>query len=46
VGNNDLLSRYLANHEGGNAWLGVLTDLKNRGVRNILIACIVSGQYE
>jgi transposase-like protein len=39
-GNKDILSRYLANHEGANSWLGVLTDLKNRGVKNILIACI------
>ncbi len=26
--------------EGANFWLGVLTDLQNRGVKDILIACI------
>ena len=31
---------YLAETEGANFWLSVLTDLSNRGVKDILIACI------
>ncbi|MFC3199482.1 IS256 family transposase, partial [Parapedobacter deserti] len=31
---------YVSESEGANFWLGVLTDLQNRGVEDILIACI------
>ena len=31
---------YLADSEGANFWLGVLTDLQNRGVQDILIASV------
>ena len=31
---------YVSQSEGANFWLGVITDLKQRGVRDILIACI------
>lgn len=31
---------YVSHSEGANFWLGVLTDLKQRGVADILIACI------
>ncbi|GFQ73422.1 probable transposase for insertion sequence element ISRM3-like [Trichonephila clavata] len=31
---------YLAESEGANFWLGVLNDLKERGVEDILIACV------
>ena len=31
---------YLSESEGANYWLSVLTDLHNRGVKDILIACI------
>ena len=31
---------YISRSEGANFWLGVLTDLQNRGVQNILIACV------
>ena len=39
-GFKDLLGMYVPQSEGANFWLGVLTDLKNRGVKDILIACI------
>jgi transposase-like protein len=31
---------YVSQSEGANFWLGVITDLKQRGVRDLLIACI------
>ena len=31
---------YLSESEGANYWLSVLTDLQNRGVEDILIACV------
>ena len=31
---------YVSQSEGANFWLGVITDLKQRGVEDILIACI------
>jgi len=40
TGHKDILGFYLAESEGANFWLGVLNDLKNRGVEDILIACI------
>ncbi len=39
-GIKDLLGVYVSESEGANFWLGVLTDLHNRGVQDILIACI------
>ncbi|MDB9150159.1 IS256 family transposase, partial [Parabacteroides distasonis] len=39
-GRKDLLGMYIAKNEGANFWLNVLTDLQNRGVRDILIACV------
>jgi len=39
-GKKDLLGIYLSESEGANFWLSVLTDLNNRGVEDILIACI------
>lgn len=39
-GQRDLLGLYLGETEGARFWLGVLTDLHNRGVRDILISCI------
>ena len=35
-----LLGMYISKSEGANFWLGVLTDLQNRGVQDILIACV------
>lgn len=39
-GKKDLLGMYLSESEGAKFWLSVLTDLKNRGLQDILIACI------
>lgn len=39
-GRKDLLGVYVSESEGANFWLSVLTDLQNRGVKDILIACI------
>jgi len=39
-GKKELLGMYLSESEGANFWLSVLTDLQNRGVADILIACI------
>lgn len=39
-GKKELLGQYLSEHEGAHHWLSVLTDLHNRGVKDILIACI------
>jgi putative transposase len=39
-GKKDLLGMYLSESEGAKFWLSVLTDLKNRGLQDMLIACI------
>ena len=39
-GRKDLLGMYVSESEGANFWLGVLTNLQQRGVADILIACI------
>jgi len=39
-GRKDLLGMYVAESEGAHFWLGVLTNLQQRGVNDILIACI------
>ena len=39
-GQKDLLGLYASENEGAHFWLGVLSDLQNRGVKDILIACI------
>ena len=39
-GKKELLGMYVSENEGANFWLSVLTDLQNRGVKDILIACI------
>ena len=39
-GEKDLLGIYLAETESATFWLSVLSDLKDRGVEDILIACI------
>ena len=39
-GKKDVLGLYLSESEGANFWLGILTDLRNRGVKDILIACV------
>lgn len=39
-GRKDLIGMYLSESEGAKFWLSVLTDLKARGVQDILIACV------
>lgn len=39
-GYKELIGMYVSESEGANFWLSVLTDLKNRGLNDILIACI------
>ena len=38
-GRKDLIGMYISESEGANFWLSVLTDIKSRGVKDILIAC-------
>jgi putative transposase len=40
TGKKDLIGMYISESEGAKFWLSVITDLKNRGVEDILIACI------
>ena len=39
AGQKELLGMRLAENEGANFWFNVLTELKNRGLNDILIAC-------
>jgi putative transposase len=39
-GQKDLLGLWVGETEGSKFWLNVLTELRNRGVRDILIACV------
>ena len=39
-GHKDLLGIWLSENEGAKFWLNVLTELQNRGVKDILIACV------
>jgi len=39
-GKKEILGLYLSENEGANFWLTVLTDLNNRGVKDILIASV------
>lgn len=38
-GRKDILGLWISEHEGAKFWLSNLTELKNRGVKDILIAC-------
>ena len=38
-GHKELIGMYVSETEGANFWLSVLTNLKSRGVQDILIAC-------
>jgi len=40
TGHKDLLGMWIAEQEGARFWLNVLTELQNRGVKDILIACV------
>lgn len=39
-GLKDILGIWIGENEGAKYWLGLLTEIKNRGVDNILIACV------
>lgn len=39
-GHKELIGLYLSETEGATYWLNVLTDLNNRGIQDILIACV------
>mgnify|MGYP002651360721 CR=1 FL=1 len=39
-GVKDLLGLYISENEGARFWLNILTDIQNRGVHDIIIACI------
>lgn len=39
-GHKELLGMWMSENEGAKFWLNVLTELQNRGVKDILIACV------
>lgn len=39
-GHKELLGMWISANEGAKFWLGVLTELKNRGLQDIFIACV------
>ncbi len=39
-GHKELLGLWIGESEGAKFWLGVLTELQNRGVKDVLIACV------
>jgi len=39
-GRKEVLGLWIAENEGAKFWMGVLTELKNRGVQDILFACM------
>jgi transposase-like protein len=39
-GNKELLGLWMAENEGAKFWLSVLTELQNRGVKDIFIVCV------
>jgi putative transposase len=39
-GQKELLGIWISQNEGAKFWLGILTELKNRGVQDIFIACV------
>lgn len=39
-GEKEILGLYLSENEGASYWLSVLTEIQNRGVQDILIACV------
>ena len=39
-GHKELIGMWIAENEGAKFWLNVLTEIQNRGVKDILIACV------
>ena len=44
-GQKDLLGMWMSENEGSKFWLSVLTELKNRGLKDILIACLANQRF-
>ena len=42
-GTKEVLGMWASENEGAKFWLAVVTELKNRGVRDIFIACVDGG---
>ena len=40
VGQKELLGLWLSENEGAKFWLSVLTELKNRGIKDVFVACV------
>jgi len=40
AGHKELLGLWIEKNEGAKFWLGVINELKNRGVQDILVACV------
>ena len=40
TGQKELLGLWLSENEGAKFWLSVLTELKNRGVKDVFVACV------
>ena len=40
AGHKELLGLWLSENEGSKFWLSILTELQNRGVQDIFIACV------
>jgi len=39
-GHKELLGLWMSENEGAKFWLSVLTELKNRGVKDVFVACV------
>jgi transposase-like protein len=39
-GHKELLGMWISENEGAKFWLSVLTELKNRGVQDVMVACV------
>lgn len=44
-GRKEVLGLWLADNEGARFWMSVLTDIKNLGTEDILIACMDGWAY-
>ncbi len=40
AGNKEVLGLWLGQTEGAKLWLQIVTELKNRGVKDVIIACV------
>lgn len=40
AGHKELLGLWLSENEGAKFWLSVLTELKNRGIKDVFVACV------